>query len=283
MDDGLIVKLKFLLPNLPRAEKVVAKYMLDNFDKVSDMTLTMLAEETGASEATVIRLCKDLGFSGYIKLRQAFASASFSEDSEKALSIGHAETIAEIYDKVCANITNSLTSTKVFINEGYDAALAALLKARAVFFFCTGDSGPVCEYAKIKFQRICIPAFFEEDVMQQYESAMRTTPDDVAIFVSNSGRSSNVVTAAKLAKQNGCTTISITQSARSPLGKYIDIPIYMSALDHTVGRDSITRRIVAMTVLETLYQAVVSHGSRNFPAMLEATMNSFEINSVLHK
>ena len=110
-----------------------------------------------------------------------------------------------------------------------------------------------------------------------------STPDDVAIFVSNSGRSSNVVTAAKLAKQNGCTTISITQSARSPLGKYIDIPIYMSALDHTVGRDSITRRIVAMTVLETLYQAVVSHGSRNFPAMLEATMNSFEINSVLHK
>jgi len=67
------------------------------------------------------------------------------------------------------------------------------------------------------------------------------------------------------------------------MSKFIDYPLYMSAVDHTIGRDSISRRIVAMVVIETLYQALISHSPQDFSDMLVATMNSFEINSELHR
>lgn len=276
----LIVKLNFLLPSLPRAEKAVAQYMLDNFEQMSDITLVVLAAETSTSEATVIRFCNKLGYSSFVHLRQAFAKSSYSENSVfKAESVKHFDSMAVIFDKVSNCIVQSLSNTHVFFDGSYDKALEAILNARTVYFSSIGDSQPLCELASIKFQRIGIHCFAPKDILLQYESAMRCTNEDVLIAVSNSGRSANVIKSAKLAKQKGATTICITQTGRSPLLKFSDISLFTSSIDLTLGRDSMCKRIVTLAIFEALYLGIIAHGTQDYEYLLGNTMESFEINS----
>lgn len=54
----LLVRLQFMLQSLPRAEKAVAEYMAAHVAQMSDMTLSMLSDETSVSEATILRFCR---------------------------------------------------------------------------------------------------------------------------------------------------------------------------------------------------------------------------------
>ena len=51
------------------SEKKIAKYIINNYDKVGDMTVGQLANVSGSSEASVSRFCKKIGVKGFHHLR----------------------------------------------------------------------------------------------------------------------------------------------------------------------------------------------------------------------
>ena len=71
----LMVKLRFLIPTLPRAEKAVAQALLEKPELICLMTLAELARETDSSDASIIRFCRKMGYSGFSEMKQAFANA----------------------------------------------------------------------------------------------------------------------------------------------------------------------------------------------------------------
>lgn len=56
----LMVKLRFLIPTLPRAEKAVAQALLEKPELICLMTLAELARETDSSDASIIRFCRKM-------------------------------------------------------------------------------------------------------------------------------------------------------------------------------------------------------------------------------
>lgn len=60
-----MVKLRFLIPTLPRAEKAVAQALLEKPELICLMTLAELARETDSSDASIIRFCRKMGYSGF--------------------------------------------------------------------------------------------------------------------------------------------------------------------------------------------------------------------------
>lgn len=274
----LVVKLEFLIPSLPRAEKAVAEYMLNNISQISDMTLAMLADETATSEATILRFCKRMGFSTYIQLRQAFALASLENIKDTPEAISYTDSIMTICEKVIQSICHSLENMRVFISDDYERALNAILNADSVNFFATGDAVSTCMFASAKFNRIGVRSVVCSDVVYQYETALRLTERDVAFGISNSGHSLNVVRSMKLAKEQGATTIAITQTNRSPLMKYTDIGLFVTPLELTIGRDSVTKRVTELAIIESLYLGIINKGTKNYKQMLQNTMLSSELN-----
>ena len=57
--------------NLTYSEQEVVQFILDNKDLLKDLTINELATATYTSNATIIRLCKKLGLSGYTEFRLA--------------------------------------------------------------------------------------------------------------------------------------------------------------------------------------------------------------------
>lgn len=69
----IIDKIKSLT-NLTVQEKAVADYIVDNPSQILPMTMADLSLASYTSDATIIRLCKKLGFRGYTDFKYFFAS-----------------------------------------------------------------------------------------------------------------------------------------------------------------------------------------------------------------
>ena len=81
--------------------------------------------------------------------------------------------------------------------------------------------------------------------------------EDVAIAISHSGKTRHVVEAMKTAKEAGAYTISISQSARSPMSKYSDLEFYNAVSDITIDKTIVAHRLAENTIVEILYAGVV--------------------------
>ena len=64
-----LIQVKF--PKLSKGQKLIAEYILKNYDKAAFMTAAKLGNNVGVSESTVVRFATELGFSGYPKLQKA--------------------------------------------------------------------------------------------------------------------------------------------------------------------------------------------------------------------
>jgi len=276
----LLIRLQFLLPSLPRAEKTVAEYMSSHISQMSDMTLAMLADETSVSEATILRLCRRLGYRSYIQLRQAFAFAANEDEHDSPELVNAADNVPAIYSKLTQSVNRFLEATRVFVSKDYDRVLDAILAADSVYFFATGDALASCSFASAKLSRLGIRASVCSDVVYQYETAMRLGENDVAFAITSSGRSSNVVNSMKLAKGQNAFTCCITQNSKSPLIKYCDVHMFISNVDMTIGRDSVTKRIAEMVIIESLYLGIINKGTGDYKQMLQNTMLSSEMNKM---
>lgn len=276
----LLVRLQFMVQSLPRAEKAVAEYMISHVSQMSDMTLSMLSDETSVSEATILRFCRRLGYGSYIQLRQAFAFAANEDRPDSLEPVTTADAMPVITSKVIQSITRSLENMSAFISGDYDRVLNHILAADGLYFIASGDPTITAQFACTKFRRLGFAAYVCCDVFYQYETAMRLTEKDVVIAISNSGRSTNVVNAVKIAKDQGAFTCCITQGGRSPLTKYCDVSLYSSSIDTTLGRDSVTKRVIEMVILEALYLGVINSNPNDYKQMMQNTMLSSEMNKI---
>ena len=58
---------------LSKRQKLLAAYIIDNYDKAVFLTAEKLGEMVGVSESTVIRFAMHLGYKGYPQFQQALA------------------------------------------------------------------------------------------------------------------------------------------------------------------------------------------------------------------
>ena len=66
---SVVDNIRQMYEELFSAEKKVAKYILENRQEVVMLSVSELAHKSGASEATVVRMCKHLGYDGYFQMR----------------------------------------------------------------------------------------------------------------------------------------------------------------------------------------------------------------------
>ena len=54
-----------------KGQKLIAKYIVVNYDKAAFMTASKLGKTVGVSESTVVRFAAELGYDGYPEMRKA--------------------------------------------------------------------------------------------------------------------------------------------------------------------------------------------------------------------
>jgi DNA-binding MurR/RpiR family transcriptional regulator len=226
-----ILRLQGALGDLNSAEKRVADFVLQNAEEVANFTIEELAEKAKASNATITRLCKRLGYVGFKEFRSNLINDAFwnrgMDDLVYDMSIAKGATTETISEKIYTLAMNMLEdSYKIMDASIIESAVDRMLTAGSICFIGAGYSGISARYAYSKFFRIGLPCYSELDstLYRMKISIMKET--DVLFAISSSGRTSNIIEAVLLAKKSNVTVISLSDFAITPLTKLSDYNLY---------------------------------------------------------
>lgn len=250
----IAAKLQFLIPSLSKGEKNAAIYITEHLAQLSELNLTIMSDEIGVSQATVIRLCKRIGYKGFLEFRNAVRSCRRKTEHEDG---GEFDDIKELMNEVINGNIEIMKNAFALITGDYQRAVEAILSSRVITMLGNGDAIIPCNLIGIKLMKIGIPCWIVNDQDLQLFSASSMKAGDVAIAVSHTGRSASVVEAMKKAQERGAVTIGITGAAKSPLLKYCSLVLHTGTIEDVTGGDVIARRVGEQLVLETLYLKIL--------------------------
>lgn len=258
-DNSLVISIiKNNLNSITPAHQKVAIYILSFPGKVLDQTASQIAKETSTSEASVIRLTRELGFKGFkefkIKLAKDFGSES---DLPVLGNIDQNDSSEIIFKK---SITSDFDNLKVLMDmvdqQTLDKAVDTIVNANKVGFFAIASSFSVAYDAYLRFSKIGINSFATLDSSAQLILAQSMTEQDVAFSFSRSGQSRIPVKALKVAKENGATTIALTQSPKSEIVEYSDLIITLPRSVNNTREAANFSEVVPMSIINAIYSAV---------------------------
>lgn len=254
------LNIKILYNDMGKAEKRIADWIEKNPGKIISLSIVELAEQCKCSEATIVRFSKRLGLSGYQELKISLASETSNVTVNT--SITKNDSAFDMYEKVCNDIYCSLELTKKTLNsESMTQAAQKICNANKIVLFGLGNSASIALDASHKFIRAGLNAMAYSDNHMQVISASHIGKEDVAIAISHSGSSKDIVDALKIAKEHGATTITITNRGKSPILRYSDIVLSTSADETQYNILALNSRIVQLAIIDTLYFYVVYNRS----------------------
>ena len=70
MNIDFLNQIETRMPEFSKAQKLIARYILEHYEKAAFMTASRLGSTVGVSESTVVRFAFELGFDGYPQLQK---------------------------------------------------------------------------------------------------------------------------------------------------------------------------------------------------------------------
>ena len=238
------------------AEKKVADYILEHTKDVIYMSITDLADACNVGESSVFRFCKTMNLKGYqeFKIDLAHSISLDNETPQLSSEITMQDTIEQLAAKVLSSNVQALTETYNLLSESdISNAVDCMINAQRIHFFGVGSSLMTAMEAKNKFMRITNKTECSLDSHLQIMSAALMTDKDVAILISYSGSTKDMIEVAKVAKERGIKIISITRFAKSPLANFSDITLLCGANEGPLQGGSLSAKISQLYLLDILY------------------------------
>ncbi len=219
-------------------EMQVYTYILEHKTEVKYMTIRDLAEAVHVSTASISRFCKKVGCDGYSEFKVQF-KLYLKEEKKKQPEVDRKEIqhffedfYSEAYQKVMDKITEEIQ------------------KSDNLIFFGIGTSGILGKYGARYFSNLGKYSQFIEDPYYPIRSDLKNT---VAIILSVSGETQEVVKLAGRLKEHCCKLISITNRASTTLGKMTDYNLNYYVTERDVeGEYDVTTQVPVIFLLENL-------------------------------
>ncbi len=271
--DRISLQIKLKYDKMGKTEKKIADWIFENPGKIISLSIVELAELCECGEATIVRFAKKLGLNGFQELK--FSLASESGGSPASTHITAQDSAFEIYQKVCNDIYLSLEKTKSSLKgKLLGEAAEKICKANKIVIFGLGNSSAIALDASHKLMRAGLNAIAYTDNHMQVIAASHLKENDIAIGISHSGSSKDIVEALKVAKEHSATTIAITNSGKSPILKQSDIVLATSSQETQYNILALNSRIAQLAIIDTLYFYIVYNRSGDTLESIQETEHS---------
>lgn len=241
----------------PNALARVAQYILENPKKAVRQSLGELSAASQSGQATIFRLCRELGYNGYTDFKLALAAEIGQREADTERGAG--PTVNSL-DETVSLITRSVSNTRQLMQpEVLAKAAPPLLAARNVNIYGSGDSGLAAEILYHRLRRGGINARVFANVGFAHEVAESMTGADAAIGVSQSGASPDTVEFLRKAHHVGAFTVGITCHPKSSIAKFSDAVLQMARLHQPALNVEMVALPRAIFIAEALAIAIADH------------------------
>ena len=254
-----LIRLRESQDSMSATERSVSDYLLAHQGEAMGLSIHQLAEKTFASPSTVIRMCQRIGFAGYKEFRQAVtcevAVRRFNQQEERK-EITQSDSLDDIVDKVTYKNIMSLEDTKSLIDTDILQTCVDLLRdARTVLLLGRGASLEAARDLNLKLLRLNKPSQINDDRHVQMLQAKNASKDDLAIVVSYSGETAEIIECMKALREKGTPIIAITRRVASPVAELSDYRLYTTDSEAASHSGAMSSRISQLNIIDILFTA----------------------------
>lgn len=266
---NVLLQIRGLLPSLSEQEQRVGSYVLSHPEQVVSLSITQLAEATGVSDTTIFRFCRHVGTQGYQDFKIALVRALVSSHSLVYADVTPDDSLASMAEKVIEASIKALQDTAAVLDvEALERAVNTLLRARRTEIYALGGAGVAAREMQFKMMQLGMRINAFLDAQMQTMSAALLGPGDLAVGISHSGEDRHTVSALRIARQHGATTLAITNHPGSSLARTADICLVTSAEETPLEGGSPSIRIAQMAMVDLLYEGVLLKGGKRLQRRL---------------
>ena len=226
----LIETIENAIDDLSKGHRLIAKYIIGNFDKAAYMTASALGAEVGVSESTVVRFANELGFDGYPQLQQQIRETTRARltSVQRLRAANNRMTEDEVLDFVLTSDAERIKSTLDTVDrEAFAKAADMMLSAGNIYILGMRSSAVLAEYMRHYFGlmfenvRLLKPTSGSE----VFENLMNIHADDVFVSISFPRYATSIVNATEYASKAGAKVIALTDTLSSPIVPHADVAL----------------------------------------------------------
>lgn len=251
---------------LTKSEERLAEYIATHSEQVIYSTMKSLGKNANTGDATIVRLCKKLGFSGFSQLKIALAQESMIPEEK--------EEKATFYSSSANTLINSINKTEHLLDaKSLNQAIDLLLHAHRVYLFGVGHSGESAKDYEKTWLRIGLIAHAENDPHIQVQVSTLLSDQDVVVGLSLSGHTRDTYDSLKLAKQSGAKIITISNDLNSPISQLGDVRL-QTAVGEFMNIGSVAGQVSQLYLCDVLARGFEEKTSTDTAKMKEKALKA---------
>ena len=273
MPKDILAAIQANMAGFSKGQRLIARFILDSYDKAAFMTASRLGKTVNVSESTVVRFAAELGYDGYPAMqkdlqdmiRNKLTSIQRIEVSNDR--IGNQDIVSMVMQSDIEKIRMTLEETD---RASFAAAVDAIVSARRIYLLGVRSATAIASFMGFYFNLIFPNVVLMQvtAVSEVFEQMLHIGPEDVIIGISFPRYSRRTVKAMEFARDRHATVIAITDSQTSPLA-----PI----ADHTLmAKSDMASFVDSLVAPLSLVNALIVALGRRMDNDLSATFGQLE-------
>lgn len=245
---------------LSKGQKIIANYIINDYDKAAFMTAAKLGDTLNISESTVVRFAIKLGYEGYRDLQNQLQELiknklttiqrlNLADDDYEIKE----DTLVKIMEKDLDNIKKTINEIDA---KAFNKAVDLILNAENIYTIGLRSStflaGYLSFYLNFLFDNIRLVSSGANDV---FEQMLKIGPGDVIIIITYPRYTQRTIEVLNYTKEKGATIIAITDSFLSPAVERADVSLIansemLSFVDSLVAPMSLINSLIVTLGIE---------------------------------
>lgn len=219
--------------SLSRQQQVIAEFLLENLQEIPFLSVMEVAERTGTSEATVVRLSQRIGYNGYARLKMALVEMLREEMSDSGATSKKRGQVDISKDVLAAmsrlEVRNIERTLKSIERRDFESAAGLLSEADHVFTFGLGISAHLADLASYLFTEHGVRSTtLDPRYTSPREQLFVLRPGDVILALSFPPYSGETIELLREAQSRGLGTVVITDRPSAPATEFADQALLVS-------------------------------------------------------
>ena len=210
---------------MSKGQKLLADYILKNYDKAVFLTAAKLGKVVGVSESTVVRFATQLGYQGYPGLQKALEELvrnklnSIQRMEVTYGRISQSEILASVLQSDIEKIKLTLANMD---QNAFELAVDTILNAKRIYVVGIRSCAPLANFLSFYLNLIFdnVTSVHTNSSSEIFEQLIRIGAEDVIIGISFPRYSMRTLKALEFASNRKAKVITLTDSVHSPMTLY---------------------------------------------------------------
>lgn len=253
MNQKLLHRLRSTLEFMSSAERKIARIILADPEKFIKYSLGELSHIAGVAQGSIINFSKKYSGGGFPNLKMAVAKAVVERGKTPFSPAESADSVSAILSNTVSDISIALENTVALNSEDtLSRAVEMLLAAKKIEIYGIFRSAVVATDIYYQLIQLGLSANFVSDVLTCAMSASMLDENSLAVAISGSGQTQDVIDAVKLAKANGAPILAVTAHRESPLSQLADVTLVAAPSGNSVSTHATEIRASQLAIVDTL-------------------------------